>query len=178
MTSRSDLSISRAVPADAAALETLLDAAATWQQERGIAQWIPGGFADDVRQTTVAGDLYVARRDDTIVGCFMLEAGAPPAIERWLTDRGRDPARGAYLARLAIARDAVGHGLGRELLECARALAAGQGFGALRLDCPAENTRLRRYYLDAAFGHLGDVRTVGPNGEHWTSSLFERATSV
>jgi GNAT superfamily N-acetyltransferase len=79
---------------------------------------------------------------------------------------------------LAVAREAAGSGLGGELLKAACTLAAQLGFAYLRLDCPAGNERLRRYYLDAGFDYCGDVQTRGPNGENWVSSLFERATGI
>jgi ribosomal protein S18 acetylase RimI-like enzyme len=157
-------------------VEALLDAAAAWQQSRGIRQWRPGQFRDEVRETIASGDLYVARRDGVIIGCFLLDTESPSWMTRWLIEHGRVPAQGAHLGRLTVAREASGSGLGLELVNAASRLAAQSGFAYLRLDCPAENTRLRGYYLAAGFSYCGDVNTRGPNGERWISSVFERPT--
>jgi ribosomal protein S18 acetylase RimI-like enzyme len=170
------LTVDRAQPSDAAAAEALLDAAAIWQQSRGIRMWTPGWFGDEVRETIANGDLYVARRGGVTVGCFLLEPGCPEWMAPWLIQRGREPGQGAHLGRLTVAREATGRRLGIALLNVASTLAAQQGLAYVRLDCPAENARLRRYYVDAGFSYLGDIGTQGPAGERWVSSVFERAT--
>jgi GNAT superfamily N-acetyltransferase len=171
-----ELSVDRAKPSDGDAVEALLDEAAAWQQSRGFHQWTPGQFHDEVRETIATGELYVARRDGDIVGCFLLDTRSPSWMAAWLIEQCRVPTEGAHLGRLTVAREASGRGLGVELLNVASALAARWGLAYLRLDCPAENGRLRRYYLDAGFSHLGDIQTLGPNGQHWVSSVFERPT--
>jgi len=55
----------------------LLDGAAEWQVARGADQWRPESFSDEVREVGAAGDLYVAKEEDEIVGCFMLEGTCP-----------------------------------------------------------------------------------------------------
>jgi SAM-dependent methyltransferase/ribosomal protein S18 acetylase RimI-like enzyme len=173
-----DLTIEHAQPSDAAAVEKLLDAAATWQQSRGIRQWTPGSFDDEVNEAIADRSLYVARREDLIVGCFMLDLQSPPWMTPWLIEQGRVSTEAAHVGRLAVAREASGRGLGRVLLREARTLAAERGLAYLRLDCPAENGRLRRYYVEAGFSYIGDFHTRGPNGERWVSSVFEQATSA
>jgi ribosomal protein S18 acetylase RimI-like enzyme len=110
----SDLTIERATPSAAASVIGLLDAAATWQQRHGIDMWEPGTFNEDVRQTIENGDLYVAHRDDAIVGSFMLDDGSP-RMTQWLLDQGREPSKGV-VGRLVVARNAAGRGLGLQLL--------------------------------------------------------------
>lgn len=170
------LTVERAQPADASAAEALLDDAARWLESRGIDQWKPGRFADEVRQTIASGELFVARRGGALVGCFMLDTQDPQEVRRWFAEQGRVAAPAAQLSRLAVAREASGRGLGAELLDAACARAAQLGFDYVRLHCPAENGRLRRYYLEAGFAYCGDIQTRGPNGEHWVISLFERPT--
>jgi GNAT superfamily N-acetyltransferase len=177
-TAKSQLTVERAQPADASAAEALLDAAAAWLRSRGIDQWKPGRFGEEVRQTIASGDLFVARRGEGLAGCFMLESEEPASVTRWLIDQRRAPAPGAFLARLAVARDAAGSGLGVELLNTACAIAAEHGLGYLRLVCVAGNERLRRYYLEASFAYCGDIHARGPNGERWVTSLFERPTTI
>ncbi len=116
----------------------------------------------------------MGRDDDTIIGCFTLEADCPDWLAAWLLDHDRSPADAMYLGRLAVARHASKRGLGMELLGSASALAAAAGFAHVRLNCPAENERLRRYYLAAGFSRLGEAGLQGPNGEDWVCSVFER----
>ena len=165
----------RALDPDAPVVEALLDAAAEWQLNRGISQWRPGQFGDEVRSVIAAGDLYVSRGDGGIVGCFILETDCPDWMAHWLIERGRTPADAMYLGRLAVARELSGRGLGAGLLRSAKKIAAESGFGFLRLNCPAENERLRRFYVDAGFADLGDAELRGPAGEHWVCSVFESA---
>jgi hypothetical protein len=81
----SRLTVERAQPADAAAAERLLDGAA-WLQSRGIDQWKPGQFGEEVRQSIASGELFAARRGAALVGCFLLEAEEPQAsLAGWST---------------------------------------------------------------------------------------------
>jgi ribosomal protein S18 acetylase RimI-like enzyme len=168
----SDLEIARATPTAAAEVVALLDAAAAWQQSRAIDQWKPGTFEQDVLQTIANGDLYVAHRDGAMVGCFMLDDGSP-RMTRWLVSQGREPTRGV-VGRLAVTRDVAGSGLGLQLLRHAERLASSDGITVLRLECPSDNERLRRYYVEAGFTYCGDDDLPGPNGEPWVSSVYER----
>ena len=87
------LTIDRSQAADVDGVEALLDEAATWQLGRGIDLWRPGQLGEEVRFTIEAGNLYVARRDGVIVGCFMLDEGSPRLTE-WLIEHGREPMSG------------------------------------------------------------------------------------
>ena len=171
----SKLQVARAKPSEAVAVEALLDAVAEWQQSRGIRQWTSGQFGDEIRQAIADRALYVASRQGDILGCFMLDEGSP-RMRQWLFEHGRELADGLNVGRLAVAREASGQGLGLKLLNAARLLAARRGVAYLWLDCPAENTRLRRYYLEAGFSYRGDNEVAGPDGERWVSSVFERRT--
>jgi ribosomal protein S18 acetylase RimI-like enzyme len=173
----SRLVVDRAQPSDATAVEELLDAAAAWQQTHGIRQWTPGLFREEVHRAIADASLYVARREVAVVGCFMLDEGSP-RMTQWLIEHGREPRNGLNVGRLAVARQAIGQGLGVELLNAASRLAARQGIAYLWLDCPADNTRLRRFYVEAGFTYCGDNDIFGPNGEPWVSSVFERVTEL
>jgi len=168
------LTIDRATPFEAERVVDLLDAAARWQKSQGIDLWEPGSFDEDVRDTIAAGDLYVARRDGAVIGCFMLDEGSS-RLTRWLTEHGRAPTPGV-VGRLAVAREVGGQELGFALLAEADRLAAARGIEFLRLECPSDNEGLRRYYLRAGFTYCGDNGRPGPNGEPWVSSIFERPT--
>jgi ribosomal protein S18 acetylase RimI-like enzyme len=171
-----ELTITRARPSDATAIEGVLDAAAEWHQSRGIEQWTPGGFRDEVRGAIDSGDLYVARREGRLVGCFLLDSQSPSWMRPWLIEQGRKPTQAAHLGKLAVIREVAGRGHGVEMLREASRLAAERGFAFVRLHCPSENERLRRYYFDAGFAHIG---VVDPGfGELWVSSVFERSTGA
>jgi ribosomal protein S18 acetylase RimI-like enzyme len=60
----------------------------------------------------------------------------------------------AHLGRLTVAREASGKGIDAELLIEASRLAAERGFAYVRLDCPAENVGLRRYYVEAGYSYI------------------------
>jgi ribosomal protein S18 acetylase RimI-like enzyme len=160
----STLSVVLADPRDAADVEKLLDEAAEWQQGLGFDMWTPGWFGEEVREAIAEGCLYVSRRVGELVGCFMLDQGSP-RMTQWLIEQRRTPTSGANIGRLAVSRDSAGLGFGVELLDHARKLAGIQGLTYLWLECPADNARLRLYYLDAGFTYCGDNSVPGPNGE-------------
>ncbi len=49
--------VGRALPPDAAAVESLLDSVTRWQLERGLSLWRLGPFGEEVRSVIAAGDL-------------------------------------------------------------------------------------------------------------------------
>jgi RimJ/RimL family protein N-acetyltransferase len=59
-----------------------------------------------------------------------------------------------------------------ELLQWAARAAAGDDLVAVRLDCWAQNRRLRRYYEQAGFRHVRDV-DQSDGSRDWQCSLFE-----
>ena len=79
------------------------------------------------------------------------------------------PDDAGYVHRLAVASDAHGRGIGRDLLRWAEREALARGKRFLRLDTSAENPSLRRYYEGAGF-ELKDERMVG----RWNVVLYER----
>jgi RimJ/RimL family protein N-acetyltransferase len=87
---------------------------------------------------------------------------------------GDDILPALYVHALAVRREPLGRGSRLELLRWAVRAAADEGLTAVRLDCLAENDRLRRYYQQAGFRHIGDVEQ-GDGARCWRSSLFEIA---
>jgi ribosomal protein S18 acetylase RimI-like enzyme len=168
------LTIDRAQASEVGPVVALLDAAAAWQESRGIDLWHPGGFESEVAQTIAAGDLFVGRQNGVVVGCFMLDDGSP-RMTGWLIAHDRRPTPGV-VGRLAVARNVAGQGFGIELLRAADRVASDRGIDFLRLECPSDNQGLRRYYRAAGFSHCGDNDLPGPNGEPWVSSVYERQT--
>lgn len=171
------LIVERAAPADRADIVSLLDEAATWLQAKGIDQWKPGRFTEEVTTAIAAGELYLARRSGAVVGCFRLARSDPDASRLWAEPLANlSSARVLYLSRLAVSRAAARDSLGRRLLDEAMRIAASAGIESVRLDCWAGNLRLRQYYLDAGFEHLGDFQAPSRDrgGEVVSISLFDR----
>ena len=102
----------------------------------------------------------------------MLDDGSP-RMTQWLLDQGREPSKGV-VGRLVVARNAAGRGLGLQLLHHAERLARAEGISFLRLECPSNDERLRRYYVGAGFTYCGDNDLPGANAEPWVSSVYER----
>ncbi len=148
-------------------LDTVLDIlyeAAEWLAERGIhSQWRPGTlsrttFLEQIRRREV----YLARLGEEVVGTVTLQWEDQPF---W----GNTPPDAGYIHKLAIKRAFAGRGLGLEILEWAEAQARRAGKRFLRLDCIADNPRIREYYERVGFIHRGDLDHSG-----WKASLYEK----
>ncbi len=157
----------RIAPAQEKDLDTvlgILDEAAEWLASKGIpGWWRPGSFSREAFLDQIRlGEVYVARLDIEAVGTITLQ---------W-TDRvfwkGASPDAG-YVHKLAVRRAYAGRGLGLEMLEWAarRTSLAGKKF--LRLDCGADDHRIRLYYEKAGFTRRGDIQH-----SRWKASLYEK----
>ncbi|HEV7755353.1 MAG TPA: GNAT family N-acetyltransferase [Mycobacteriales bacterium] len=152
------LDLRPAVAEDAARLHALREAAARWLQARGIRQWQPGEVEMATFGTQIAaGEWFLDRR-----------GGAVRAALRFLWSdtpfRGERPDDTGYVHGLVIDRGQAGEGLGGQLLGGAedRTRQAGRRF--LRLDCAADNERLRGHYRERGFVERGrrEFRDWGP----------------
>ena len=152
----------------------LLAQGSAYAQAQGIEQW-PARFAVDfVSGGVERGEVWLARLDRGAVATCTLIWSDPLF---W----GADDKRAGYLHRLAVADAARGAGIGHRLLDWAQNEVAAAGRPALRLDCLAENRRLRDWYAAAGFDHRGDRQVTRPPGEAAHSlvevSLYERTQS-
>lgn len=86
--------------------------------------------------------------------------------------QGLDGSAG-YLHGLVVRDGWHGKGMGRRLVRWAEAKVGAWGRRLLRLDCKADNERLRRYYRDCGFHELGQVTLE--NG--WKAARFEKMLS-
>lgn len=137
----------------------VLDEAAAWLQERGIAQW-PARFSgrgdwreDRLRSYATAGETWIARVDGVAMATFTLSGPDPDYAHGW--PDGPDDA--LYLYRMAVRRQYSGAGLGSRILDWCSATAAASRRKWLRLDCHRENHDLQRYYSDHGFDRVGTV---------------------
>ena len=162
------IEIRTARPEDVGTVVRILDEAAAWWAERGSAAWQAGRWNRPSLEALIdAGQTFLACEADRALGTFNLQ---------W-TDRTfwpDAPDDGAYVHRLAVARDAHGRAVGREMLAFAerRARAAGKRF--LRLDCACDSEALRAYYATAGFSLRGERVINGP-ARSFCGALFEKA---
>jgi GNAT superfamily N-acetyltransferase len=147
----------------------ILDEAGAWLRERGIHQWPTPYPRDPIEQACASRLLWVGSRAGRVVAT-MRTARRDPDI--W----GDDSLPALYVHALAVRREPLARGSGLELLRWAAQAAAHEGIIAVRLDCWAENRRLRRYYEQAGFRHVGDVHHSFGSRD-WRSSLFEMTVS-
>jgi ribosomal protein S18 acetylase RimI-like enzyme len=154
------------VPATADDVDEVLDVlaeAAAWLRERGIEQW-PSRFPRaQIVESIGRGETYLVHEGDSTVATFALQWEDPLF---W----GDRPPDGGYVHRVAVVRAFAGRGLGARIVDWAAEQVAARGRRYLRLDCMAENGRLRRYYEELGFEHRGDVERGT-----WGASLYERA---
>ena len=143
------ISVRTAAPGDSDAVLALLDEAAAWLAGRGVVQW-PLAFRPEwVLPAISDGRVWLAEAGGAAVGTFRLDWSDP----LWTDLPDHDDA--GYLHRFAVERASAG--LGGMLLERADEEVRRRGRHLLRLDCGADNPRLRGYYEAAGFVHRGDV---------------------
>jgi GNAT superfamily N-acetyltransferase len=142
----------------------ILDEAARWLQENGIpGLWKPGsfsrqGFLDHISR----GEVYIGWVDGDPVGTLTLQWSDPVF---W----GDRPPDSGYLHKLAIRPAYHGKGIGLDMLRWAEAKTKTMGKRFLRLDCAAEDRKIREYYEKEGFVYRGDI--VEPRGR---ASLYEK----
>lgn len=159
------LAVRPATTDDLPAVHEILDEAGTWLSQQGIYQWPTPYPRESINRAFADRQLWVGNRADRIVAT-MRTAFHDPDV--W----GNDPLPALYVHGLAVRREPESRGSGLELLHWAVHAAANEGLVAVRLDCWAENRRLRRYYEQAGFRYIGDVDQTDGSRD-WQSSLFE-----
>jgi len=144
--------VGHAREADAEAIVALRDAAARWQQERGIQQWSPGEVSvQQVHEQIRDGQWHVVR------------AGQSQAVQAAVRVLQEDPevwgdraGAALFVHGLVVDRAASGQGIGVQLLRWVEERARRGGVRWVRLDCVASNGRLRDYYVQQGFDVVGD----------------------
>ena len=150
---------------DVAGIVALFEDAAVWLEGQGVFQWptrVSLRFWRFLRGKVREGEVFVMRgANGRLLGHvrFDYQAG-----EVWPDH----PADVVYVRGLVIANEVRGQGLGVALLDWAQEYGRERGYSRLRLDCLAENGRLRQYYRDYGFTFLGE----GRHGSY-VAALFE-----
>jgi GNAT superfamily N-acetyltransferase len=144
----------------------LLNAAASWLHTRGLDQWPHGFGTDRIAPMIDRGEVYLVREDGLAIATI---AASPHGdSEFWTPVELDEPA--LYIAKLAVARDRRGQGLGEMLLRWTVDLAHGRSAQWARLDVWRTNHQLHEWYRRAGWTY---VRTVDlPH--RGSGTLFQR----
>jgi ribosomal protein S18 acetylase RimI-like enzyme len=156
--------MSRASDADAGAIFAMRRAREVWLAARGIRQWPIGLVAsDDVTAQVRDGQWWVLAAP---------AAGELAAAMRvvWSDQEfwGDTAGPAVYVHGLMVSLQHSGTGLGRMMLDAARRMGLDAGAEYLRLDCVADNGRLKKIYRDYGFTEVGRKDFPG-----FTAALME-----
>jgi GNAT superfamily N-acetyltransferase len=159
--------------ADFDAILTLMDEAVAWLAGQGrTGQWGSEPFSsltrsvEYMRREVEENDLWIAEIDGEPVGAMLL-GEAPtryvePVAEREL-----------FLHLLVTSRRCIGQGIGRALIERARAVARERGIELIRVDCYGGDDRK----LVAAYERLGFRPTHVVMVKEWPAQVLEMRLS-
>ena len=152
-------------PEDTDTVLEILDEAAAWVIERKLPSvWKPGGFSrQSFLEHISRGEVHIGLVREKPAGTVTLQWSDPAFWGERHPDSG-------YVHKLAVRPAYTGQKIGVEMLKWAEATARTAGKRFLRLNCPAENRKIRDYYAQAGFLYKGDV--LGPRA---TASLYEKA---
>lgn len=149
--------IERAGETDAPHIIDLLKETARWLQNRGIEQWgylLSGGEDRQIEAAAAAGEMYMVRREDTLIAVFSLYAG-PRDWDLHLF--GEDvPDQAVFLHKFAVRPAFMGTGIGAGLLGWIERYLMDR-FNYLLLDCVSENKKLNDFYRNAGFEYAGQA---------------------
>lgn len=167
-----EMTIHRAEAADLLVVATLFDDVMLWLTSIGMdGQWGSGPLPTDPEQLPAewkrgieAGEQYLATLLGRPVAALRLHFDAP--VERW----GAVADDAGYVSALVVRPALSGRGIGRLLLDWAGRQSKQEGKRFLRLDCWADNARLRAYYEAAGFEPRGEYLF----NESWRGRLFEK----
>lgn len=167
---RRNLEIRRATHTELSAVVGILTESAIWQAAEREAVW-PIPFPSATVEASMARrETHVLCREDKVIGTVAL-GWDDPVWEVQPSDSG-------YVHRLAVSRDANGNGLGATMLTWADQQVAEAGRSWLRLDCPASNQGLRRYYEHLGFQLVREVDITSPPefgaSVSWHLALYQR----
>lgn len=122
--------------------------------------WEKGYYPSDqsLRDAVEAGALYFGSANDEIAAAMVLNQSCAEGYRHgcWRSRAGES----LVLHLLAVEFSRHGKGIGREMVEYAKIIAAQQGMKALRLDVIDGNEPAKKLYLKCGFQSCGSFRTV------------------
>jgi ribosomal protein S18 acetylase RimI-like enzyme len=141
-----------------------------WHEEMKVSKWPTFELArvlDDIENDR----LFVLVNRHRVVGSVTISESDPLI---W-----SDNAPALYIHRLVVARDLKGLNLGKLIVDKIEEKAIERDKSALRLDCWANNERLKSYYERIGFTKLmdvtiGDVASLPLHYRNSTTTLFQR----
>jgi predicted N-acetyltransferase YhbS len=138
--------------------------------EMNVSQW-PLFELDRVLEDIDQGRLLVLMKDQHVVGGVTLTETDP------LIWTDNTPA--FYIHRLVVARYLKGQDIGSVIVDLVEQRAITSGKSVLRLDCWANNDRLKRYYERIGFRKIrdlamGEAPSLPAHYRNSTTTLFER----
>ena len=150
---------------DIAGIIELFEEAAVWLESKNLFQWpirVAPRFWSFLREKVRDGEVFVVRGGNGRLLAHIRFDYHPNKV--WCDN----PANTAYVRGLVIANEVRGQGMGTALLDWAQGYVRQRGFARLRLDCLAENGRLRQYYRDYGFTYVGQSHSG-----NYKAALFE-----
>jgi GNAT superfamily N-acetyltransferase len=146
-------SVSLATSSDAGALAALRTSVARdMSQQFGEGAWSATPSEAEVTQQLSASHVLVARREPEIIGTVRLARAIPWAID---SSSFTPVASALYVLGLAVIPEARGQGVGRQLMEAAKATARAESAGALWLDAYEHAAGAGPFYLKCGFRQVG-----------------------
>src|SRR5919109_3001319 len=158
------LRISRADPSNLDLVLGILDEATNRLLKNGMpTAWESGKFSRPAFLDQIEkGEVHIAFVGSDAAGTFILQWSD---LLWW----GERPADAGYIHKFAIKPSFAGKGLGVEMLKWAETTARNAGRKFLRLNCMADDRKMRDYYERLGFIHKGDA--MGPK---CLGSLYEK----
>ena len=152
---------------DAVEIAALLTEAAEFARDReGELRW-PIPFPEgDVRGAIERGETHVLEREGRIAATVNLTWADP---RFW----GPRPPDAGYVHKLAVRRAWAHQCIGSEVLDWVAERTRAEGRAFVRLDCPASNARLIRFYTSRGFRYVRDL-TAGPTDLVRVYALLEQ----
>ncbi|HET9863887.1 MAG TPA: GNAT family N-acetyltransferase [Steroidobacteraceae bacterium] len=146
-------SISIATRSDARPIVTLRAAVARDMTQRfGTGPWSAIACRAEVVRQLRASHVLVARQDDELVGTVRLARALPGVLD---SSAFTPVEHSLYVLGLAVAPGRRGRGVGRQLMEAAKAAARSRGADALWLDAYDHPAGAGAFYLKTGFRDAG-----------------------
>lgn len=142
----------------------ILDEAASWLQQQNIPTvWKPGEFSRLAFVEQIShGEVHIGLVDEKPAGTLTLQWSDPV----WWGERRPDS---GYVHKIAVRPAYAGQSIGRKMLKWAEAASRKADKKFLRLNCLAEDRKIRDYYERDGFAYVRDVH--GPKA---MASLYEK----
>lgn len=143
--------VRRATEADVEAIFAMRRAREVWLAGRGVRQWPIGLVTSDAVTSQVHDGQWWVLADpatDDLAAAMRV---------MWSDEEFWDdaPGQAVYVHGLMVGPRFSGKGLGRLMLAAAQRLGLDAGAEYFRLDCAADNARLKKIYQDYGFAEVG-----------------------